>query len=310
MGKPSENVFGQTAEGRELAAIDRQERRDAKALVEHERIVAADVLRPASAVVIKGTHAGIRPDYIGCGDADAEVGVDRVAKIVDFLLRRCGHGGLAGKALIDGADQGVGSLEGNGENDAAVARLQNICSLVIVKARHDNVAALVEPELSRRRLPQQRLPNRFHPGARGIDQHSSGHHIALAARVEDQAPDVGLLGADATRTGADCRPSFGGVDRVERDETRIVGEAIRILVGAVKTALERLPGGGGDEIKGTRAGQDLAPAEQVVDQKTEPEHQRRAARGIQRQHETERLDEVRRHPQQHLTLAERSAHEA
>ena len=58
------------------------------------------------------------------------------------------------------------------------------------------------------------------------------------------------------------------------------------------------------------ARQDFAAADQVVDRKTEPEHERRAAGRIERQHEAERPDEVRRHAQQHLALAKRGVHQA
>ena len=78
----------------------------------------------------------------------------------------------------------------------------------------------------------------------------------------------------------------------------------------METALERRPGTIGDKVELARTRQDFAAADQVVNCKTEPEHERRAAGCIERQHEAERPDQVRRHAQQHLTLAERGAHEA
>ena len=162
-------------------------------------------------------------------------------------------------------------------------------------------------------LPQHGLGDRFDPGARRVDQHPRRHHVALAARIEDEPPGVfalGALGAHAARAGADHRAAFGGIHRVEHDEARVVGEAVGIFVGVMETAAQRLAGLVGDQIEFARSRQNLAPADPVVEQKAEPQQHRRAPRLVERQHETQRPDQVRRRPQQHFALAERRAHQA
>jgi hypothetical protein len=49
--KPRQRILGKPAKRRELAAIDRQQRRHAGSRLKHERIVAADILRLACAIV-------------------------------------------------------------------------------------------------------------------------------------------------------------------------------------------------------------------------------------------------------------------
>ena len=181
---------------------------------------------------------------------------------------------------------------------------------MIVKARHDDVAALVEPQPAGRRPPQNRLGDGFHPGAGGVDQNARCHHLADAAGVEDEPPDVAALGADTARAGADDGATLGGVDCVEHHQPRIIGKAIGILVAAMEMPLERLTRRVGDEIERPRARQDLTAPDQIVNEETEPEHDRRTTPGIERQHEAKRPDQVRRHPQQHLALAERCVHQA
>ena len=145
---------------------------------------------------------------------------------------------------------------------------------MIVEAAHHDVTALVETEPPRRRLPQHRLGHRSHPGAGGVDQDARGHHVALAARVEDQTPQVTAFGAHAARAGADRRAALGSIDGVDHDQARIVGKAIGIFVAIMEATLERLPHFVGDQIECARARQNLPPSDQVVDEKAEPHRER------------------------------------
>ena len=63
------------------------------------------------------------------------------------------------------------------------------------------------------------------------------------------------------------------------------------------------------EIDGARRRQQLARAQQVVNEQPEPQHQRRAQAGQRRQHEAHRPDHMRRHAQQHFALVQRLAHQ-
>src|SRR5262245_52705803 len=56
MSEAIQRLLGQAPIGRDLAAVDRQQRR--LALVEGQDIVAADVLRPLGPVVVQRTHTG------------------------------------------------------------------------------------------------------------------------------------------------------------------------------------------------------------------------------------------------------------
>src|SRR6185437_134172 len=65
MCEPIEHVFGEPPVGGDLPAIHGQQRRLAKALVEHQRVLAADVLWLAGAVVVKRPYARKRPNHVG-----------------------------------------------------------------------------------------------------------------------------------------------------------------------------------------------------------------------------------------------------
>jgi hypothetical protein len=58
-----------------------------------------------------------------------------------------------------------------------------------------------------------------------------------------------------------------------------------------------------------RVGGKLAAPDHVVDEKAEPQQRRRPRTRIDRQHEAQRPDQMRRQAQQHLALAERRADE-
>ena len=151
---------------------------------------------------------------------------------------------------------------------------------------------------------------RFDPGARRVDQHPRRHHVALAARIEDEPPDVAALGAHAAGSRADHRAAFGGVHRIEHDEARVVGEAVGIFEGMMEDVAQRLAGRVDQQIELARAGENFAPADPVIKEQAEPQQQGRAPRRIDRQHEAQRPNKVRRRPQQHFALGERCAHQA
>ena len=180
---------------------------------------------------------------------------------------------------------------------------------MVVKTAHHDVAAFIQTKAPRRGSPYHRLVDRLHPGAARIDQHPRRHRLTHAARIENQPPPVAALGADTARVAADRGAPLRGIHGVEHHEARVIGETVGIFVAVVIAALERHTRGVGNEIDRPRAWQKLPPAEQIVDEQAEPEHQRRAVGGVQRQHETQRPHQMRRHPQQHLALVQRLAHQ-
>ena len=78
----------------------------------------------------------------------------------------------------------------------------------------------------------------------------------------------------------------------------------------MENVAQRLPGRIGGQIELARAGKNLPPAEPVIEQKAEPQQQRRAPRRIERQHEAQRPNKMRRGAQQHFALGERRSHQA
>ena len=136
------------------------------------------------------------------------------------------------------------------------------------------------------------------------------HHVALAAGIEHEPPYIGALGAHAAGAGADHRAALGGIDRIEHDEARVIGKAIGIFEGMMEARFERLAGFVGHQIELARPRQNLAPADPVVDEEAEPQHRRRASRLVDRQHEAQRPDQMRRRAQQHFAFAQGGVHQA
>ena len=103
---------------------------------------------------------------------------------------------------------------------------------------------------------------------------------------------------------------LGGIERVEHYQPGIVHPAVGIFEAVTEHALERLADRIMGEIDGARGRQQLARAQHVVDEKSEPQQQRRTHAGHRRQHEAHRPDHMRGHAQQNFALAERLAHQA
>ena len=82
--KPLQRLLGKAAIGRDLAAIDRQQRR-AAGRIELEHVVARGGLGFAGAVVIERTHAGVIPDHVGRLDGLCQIFADGVAEIFDLF---------------------------------------------------------------------------------------------------------------------------------------------------------------------------------------------------------------------------------
>ena len=87
--------------------------------------------------------------------------------------------------------------------------------------------------------------------------------------------------------------AFGSIDGIEHDEPRIVGKAIGIFEGVMKSRFERQPRRIGNEIDLAGTRQDFAPTDPIVNQKPEPQQRRGAPRLVDRQHKADRPDQVR-----------------
>ncbi len=120
-----------------------------------------------------------------------------------------------------------------------------------------------------RRSPQGRLGEQLAPGADGVDQDARRDHVAYAAGIEHQSPDVAAIGAHAAGAGADHGAMLGGIDGIEHHQARVVGETIGIFEGMMEPGLQRQAGLVGHQIELARARQNFAPAHPVVDQKSD-----------------------------------------
>ena len=229
--KPFQRLLGEAAIGRDLAAIDRQQRR-AAGLVELENIIAGGRLGFAGAVVIERADAGIGPHHVLGLDRLGQIFADGIAEIFDFRSRRLHLGRVAIVIAIGGADQREIVLVGNHKDDAAVAVLKHVGAVMRIEFRHHDMGALHQPHLG---LGVDAGAGRQHlldPRSAGIDQRAGLNGAALAAGgvFDGDLPDS-IAGADfdGARTGTDFGAAVGRVARGEDHQPRVIDKAIRIF---------------------------------------------------------------------------------
>ena len=123
------------------------------------------------------------------------------------------------------------------------------------------------------------------------------HDSVVAARArEPRAP--AYVGA-----------AHSSVHRVADDETRVVDARVRVGEAAVEAGLQTGAVARVVEIDAERLRQRHSAAEMVVQEETRANHPCRPQMRLVRQHEQQRLDDVRRGAQQHLALRQRFADE-
>ena len=83
--EPVHRLFGKTAIGRELAAIELSNGARPEVRIERQHVVAREVLRLAAAVVIKRANAGECPHHIARRNRLPKIAVGGVTEIVDVL---------------------------------------------------------------------------------------------------------------------------------------------------------------------------------------------------------------------------------
>ena len=242
-------------------------------------------------------------------DRLAEEFVHRAAEIEHLLGARRHRIEVAGEILVGRADQREILRERQREHDALVGVLEDVAAVVVEQLAHHDVAALGEPH---RRRPAMRstvsatMPTQG-PAALTSTRAVTTSRRPCALRISRQI--ILALGAGDARAGADRGAALGGVERVEHDQPGIVHPAVGIFEAGAEFPHQRLAGDVVGEIERARRRQDFARAEPVVEEQPEPQHERRARPRHRRQHEAHRPDDVRRHPQQHLALGQRLAHQ-
>jgi hypothetical protein len=226
-----ESGLGEAAVCRQLAADDRQQRRPARFRIEIEHVIARRRFGVAGAVVGQRPHAGEGPDDIGRREASHEIFVRRVAEIGDLRVAGARRARVAVEIAIGRADQREIVEIGNGEDDAAVAGLENIGESVVEQFAHDDMCALHEAH--RRARARRRLVQRPRdPGAGGIDENAGADVAARACLrlLHRQRPDVAdAARGDGFRARGDGRAALGGVARIGDDEARVVDAAVGIF---------------------------------------------------------------------------------
>ena len=94
-----------------------------------------------------------------------------IEKIVGFLIRADRRGRGVGMILIRGADKGELALIGDGEDDPAVAPLQEIAPVMIEQPAGDDMASSYQTNPIGRIGADDAFENTANPGTAGIHQH-------------------------------------------------------------------------------------------------------------------------------------------
>jgi hypothetical protein len=282
-------------------------------MVELQHVVAGRRRRALGGVVVERAHAGIGPDHVGGRDLALEIDVHRITEVARLLLRDRHLAGIAREIDVGGADQREVILVGNRKDDAPVGILEDVGEVVIEELRHHDVRALHQAQ----RLGAVQAGALFDelggPGPGGIHQ-GAGQDLALRtvmAVAQYHAPMLALAARrDALDPGQHLGAALTRVHRVQDHQARVLHPAVGIDEGPAQVGLERGARGMSAQIDGLRGRQQLAPAEVVVEEESEPDHPGRPQPLVVRQHETQRPDDVGRRAQQHLTLDERLTHQA
>ncbi len=117
-----------------------------------------------------GPQAGPGPDDVPRPDLLPEIDVGRAAEIVRFPRVMATASGDPAKSTSVAPIKVKSSLIGNGEDDAAVGRLENIGAVVVEQLAHDDMAAAHQAQARLFRAPGQSGDDRVRPGTGGVDQ--------------------------------------------------------------------------------------------------------------------------------------------
>ncbi len=137
--------FGEAAIGRDLAAVNGQQRGDAEPFIEGEHVVARDIVRIHRAVIVERADAGEGPYHIDRPHRFAKIHIGGFAQVVDLLHARNRRCNIADKIVIGGPDQRKILFEGEREHDARVRGLKHVAAAVVEQAPDDDMTALGQP---------------------------------------------------------------------------------------------------------------------------------------------------------------------
>ena len=182
---------------------------------------------------------------------------------------------------------------------------------MIVEPGHDDVRSLHQPDLGLGDDAGPTGQHILHPRAAGIDQHAGLRGFARAGDgvLGRHAPDaVGLRDVNRAGAGADHGTAVGGIARGQHHEAGVIDEAIGIFEAAGKAAgRQRPPDLITRQIERAGRRQQLAAADMIVEEQSQPQQPCRPQAAMVRQHEAQRADDMRRDPPQDFALDQRLA---
>src|SRR6185437_9987220 len=197
-------------------------------------------------------------------------------------------------------------------DDAVVGVLQNVRVWRVVHARHHDVTAFDVAHLRLYRNAGELRQQVAYPGTGRVDDGPRGYFAGCATGCrERRAPDAAVAKrADERRANADVSTARAGIDRIADDEPCVVDPRIRVYEPFAKARLQ--PGAitCTVELRAERLRQRHPAAETIVEEESGADHPGGAQVRLVRQHEHQRLDDVRRGAQQHLALGKRFRDEA
>ena len=170
---------------------------------------------------------------------------------------------------------------------------------LVVHARHDDVAALhVAHVLPRRRVAASLSSTSFTHGPAALTSARARDFARARLRASSQrrAPEPALAPRRREpRAHADLGAARVRRHRVEHDQPRIVDARVGVDEALAEARLQaRRPSGSPASSTPNERGSVIAPPEAVVEEQPGADHPRRPQVRLVRQHERERLDDVRR----------------
>ena len=305
-------LFGQLAEGGDLAAPHAQQRRGGG--VQVQQVVARHGRGVAGFVVQQRPHAAVGPHHVGRRHRLGEVAAGLFAQVIDLRLVDARRADGAVVLDVGGADQREVVFVGDRKDDALVGVLEDVGMVVLEHLLDDDVRALDEPQALAALQVRLLLEELRRPRAGGIDQRTRLHRLQRAVSMAQRgAPALrAALGLGAAGAGVDGGAVLLSIEHVQQHQARIVHPAVGVDEAFREAGLERPAGRMGAQVHGLAAGQHLALGQVVVEEQAGADHPGRAQEvglGVVRHHEAQRPHDVRRGLDQHLALGQRLAHQ-
>jgi hypothetical protein len=309
---PIHDGFGQPAIGGYLAAENVEQHTVSRIAVLPDDVVAGCFVRPRSAIVKQRTHTGVAPYNIVLGDWPGKVFTGCSTQIAHLARRdfRFAHGAVM--VGVRGADQRVVRLVGNGEDDPAIAILEDVAPAVIEQLANHDVTASHQPDVVCIIVAEDLLQDFVYPGPGRVDDQACGQAGAHAAcSVLHLDVPVAALSPRRHDPGArpDIRPAICRIAGIEDDKPGILHPAVGIFERPREQRLERFAGTITLEVKRPGGRQKPAPAQVIVEQQPQPQQPGRPQAAMMRQDEPQWPDDVRCHLPQHFALLEGFAHQ-